>query len=669
MLDESVAGERFGLRTYAEYPSDHFPAVSRHGVFAKDAKPWAKGTAYQANDVVKLAVNAVPGQLQAVCVAPHTASEQNQPLKGTGWKASWVVKVPAHVQFFADPLTAGAYDAAAGRAGNWADMDHFTLDFAFTQNAEPKVYPQARMLCGAVMGNAQGAGHRVWMLTMHPNGDLTFDLTLAANAVDAATPATPTPAATPPNPAKSIRLAQGCAAAGTYRLALQVDFPSHAVRAWLRKPADKDFARTCDDARTLPPGGHFKEMEYGYFVVAGGETSAAASNYETPPTDLTVCGLHTSAALRYADDEPLLRRGDGRPVDDNFRYFANDEGTLAFLPLTDHPAEADLRTAGLLVTVQHGGASGDARQRGYGYLKPPEQIYGIGRPRVSDLTIEPGPTWGAGVVTWHTLNLLLQDLDCRGGSYAVTDLFYGAQYPIDVRRCTLSGGEAAFAGSSNIVYMKDVTIDPVGRFGILLAGSNLQADHVTFRDPQTHQSQYYFRHVNTVDYGGMNLLGGVHADAPAGCRFPSRAAFSQEKIYYSRTAFVMRDSSVSNMGPEAVFLDLPVVDPPGARLLLDHCTYAGSPIAAWVRTESPYWAGRVSGFDPKAPVRKYLDYRPPAFAEWKAGTKYAKAARVEAAGESWECVQPHAAEPGNAPGGEGGRAYWAKAMPHVVFEP
>jgi hypothetical protein len=618
---------------------------------AKDAKPWVKGTNYRANDVVKLAVNAVPGQLQAVCTSDHTASDQNQPLKGNDWKAQWVVKVPAHVMFFADPLAAGAYDPVAKRAGNWVDMDHFTLDFTFTQNVEPRIYGNGRMLCGAVMGNAQGPSHRVWMLVMHENGDLSFDLTLADGS------------------AKSIRLGRGCSTAGTYRLALQVDFPSHAVRAWLRKPGDQDFAGTCDDAKSIPPASHFKEMEYGFFMITGGDTTASASNDEAPPTDITVCGLHTSAALRYADDDRLICRDGNKPADDNFRYFANDPGTLAFLPLTDNPPENEMRTAGLLVSVQHGSASGDARQKGYGYLKPPQQIYGIGRPRISDMTLQPGPAWGVGVVTWHTLNLLLCDLDCRGGFYAVGDLFLGAQYPIDVRRCTLSGSEAAFSGSSNIIYMRDVSIDPVGRFGILLSGSNLQADHVTFRDPQTHQSAFYFRHVNTSDYGGMNLFADVHADAPAGCKYPSRAAFSQEKIYYSRTSFVMRNSSVANMGGDAVFLDLPTVDPREARLLLEHCTYAGSPIAAWVRTESPYWNGQVTGFDPLSPVRKYLDYRTPNPSAWKAGMKYNKGMLVASGDEVWECTEPHAAEADKLPGADGGRDYWTHAIPHIYFQP
>jgi len=147
-------------------------------------------------------------------------------------------------------------------------------------------------------------------------------------------------------------------------------------------------------------------------------------------------------------------------------------------------------------------------------LKVPAQIHGVARQRISDMTIQPGPTWGVGIATWHTLGEKLWNLDVRGGFYAVGDLFYGAQYVFDVRDCVLSGSEAAFNGSSNISYFTNVTIKPVGRFGMLFSGSNNVLDGVTFEDPQTHRSEYYFRHVATAIYGGMNTLLNVTAKAP-----------------------------------------------------------------------------------------------------------------------------------------------------------
>ena len=514
VVDDSVTGERYGLRTYTEYPADHFPAQGHQAVTAKGAKKWAKGTAYQPNDVIDLAPAGAVGPVHAVCVAAHTAADANQPFKGAEWKSFWVVKVPAHVQFFADPLAAGAFDPAAKRACNWAGMDRFTLDIAYTQNVEPKVYGNGRMICGVFGGDPSRPERRAWVLTHQPNGDVTFNLSLAddarANEADGVHGANGAANGAANAVGVSVRVARGCTTAGTYRLAVQADLASGSVRAWLRKPGEAEFAATCDDRKAVPAGSHFRELEFGYFLVAGGDGSPSASNgRQTPPTDITLCGLHTSAALRYADADALHRRESDGPVDDQFRCFTNDAGTLAFLPLEDHPAESEMKTAGLLVTVQHGPTAGDAGQKGYGYLKAPMGIYGIGGPRVSDLTLRPGPVWGAGIVNWHTLNAQYSNLNVRGGYWAIGDLFYGAQYPFYVRDCVLSGSDAAFAGSSNIIYLNGVTIDPVGRCGVLLAGSNAQLDGVTFRDPVSHQSEYYFRHVASVDYGGMNLLTNV----------------------------------------------------------------------------------------------------------------------------------------------------------------
>jgi hypothetical protein len=532
-------------------------------------------------------------------------------------------------------------------------MGRFTLDFAFVQNVEAKAYSEARMLCGVVESDPDRPECRVWKLTLNSSGDLTFDLTLADGK------------------SKSFVVGRHCQDMGTYRLAVQVDFATRSVQAWLAKPGTAEPTRTCDDRATLPERSGFRQVECGYFIIAGGDGGPAASNGRMiPPTDITVCGLHTSAALRYADSEKLLRRDDASITDDHFRYFTNDDGTVALLPLTDSPDDSPSETSKLLVTIQHGNGAGDARQKGYGLFKVPQQVYGIGRPRISDITLKPGPVWGVGILNWHTLDMQLTHVDIRGGFYAVGDLSHGAQYTLNVRDCMLSGSEAAFNGSSNIIYMKDVTIDPVGRYGMLLAGSSTVMEHVTFGDPRVHRSEYYFRDTGAVCYGGMNLLNDVHADAPAGSVYPSKAAFSMETIAYSRASLVMRDCSVANMGPKAAFVELPFVAfrSPGT-LLLERCAYRGNPISAWVRTDSAWWAGQVREFDPVAPVAKYFVSNAPPFPVWGPGKKYHRNEHVLFSERGWEALDDHSADAASPPGSDAGGAHWRRAISTVVFEP
>jgi hypothetical protein len=638
VLDASVPGRRWGLRTYAEYPPAGFPAVSRWELGGNRAGKWVEDKAYLAGDVVEIKSVPMPGPLQAACLLPHQSKPENEPLRGRKWKKYWVVKLPFALQCFADPFSAGAYDPALHRAGNWASMRQFTLDFAFTLNTKAaKPYG----LCGV---------ERSWALSLRDKGQMEFSLVQADNHH------------------ASVVVGQQCSQAGTYRLAVQVDFTAGTIQAWLRKPSEANFTRTCRDIKVVVAGGGFGRNEYSYFTLPYGDEGPCKANRRYPPLDITVCGLHTSAGLRYADSDQFVRR-DGGPADDACRYFANDEGTMAFLPLEDDPAVEGAHTAAMLVTVQHGTAAGDAKQKGYGYFKSPASIHGVGAARVSDMTIRPGPTWGVGIVNWNTLCATYRNLDLRGGYWAVGDLYGGAQYVFDVRNCTFSGSDAAWCGMSNILYFKDVRVRPVGRCGLLLSGCNCMLDRMTFADPQTFHSEYYYRHLGTVQYGGMNFLLDITAETPAECRYPSIAAFSQHGLAGLRTSFTLRRCRLSNLPPQAALLDLPAYPHAGPMVLLvEDLVCEGKPLAAMVRAAAPWWNGEVRGYDPRAFV-KLLDYRPNLDARPPTpGTNYRKGEAVLLDGQVYECLQDHVFQADLRPGTAAGKTYWQLAVPRIVFQ-
>ncbi len=413
-----------------------------------------------------------------------------------------------------------------------------------------------------------------------------------------------------------------------------------------------------------------RRTEYSYFTVPYGDEGPCNVNRRYPPLDITLCGLHTSAGLRYADADDLLGRDGKQPIDDALRYFTNDAQTMAFLPLEDDPPVEGSHTQAMLVTVQHGAAAGDAKQKGYGYFRSPAAICGVGHPRVSDMTIRPGPTWGVGIVNWNTLSATYRNLDLRGGYWAIGDLYLGAQYPFDVRDCLLSGSDAAWCGMSNILYFQNVTIRPVGRCGILLSGSNCMLEGMTFADPQTFRSEYYFRHMGTVQYGGMNLLVDITAEAPPGsrCQYPSIAAFSQESIAGTRTSFTLRRCHVSNLSRDAVLLDLPAYPRNAPMILLvEDVVCRGGPAAAMVRTASPWWNGEVRGYDARA-FAKLLDYRPQFEARaLTLGTSYRKGDVVIVVGEVYLCLRDHTLREDLRPGTDTGKACWQLAVPRIVF--
>lgn len=650
IYDNSVTIPRYGLRSYTEFPAANFPQESHINIKAPEKIPdWQAGTEYKLHAIVLLhPLNSQRG-IDAVCIKEHTADKNNQPYSGADWQQYWVLRLPFNVQFTGDPLAAGAYNKVTKRATNWAGMSTFTLDFAFTMNADPAIYKgQWRPIVGAFTNNANRPEGRAWMLALR-DGRLEFSITMASGN------------------AKSWVVAD-CKQSGVYRLSAQLDFAASSMQAWAQIPNATSFTRTVYDT-TLLANSTFLALEYGFGGICMGESGnpPCDNGNQEPPTDITVIGYHLSATPRYADNAELLTPA-GEKLTDNQRYFTNDAGTMAFLPLTDNWDTADIDKYGALVTVQHGDASGDAQQQGYGYLNVPSSTCGIVTHRISDMKIVPGPTWGVGIVTWNLIDSKFWNLQVQGGYYAIGSLFKGAQYTLDIRDSTLSGSEAAINGDSNILYLKNVKIQPVGRCGILLSGSNCVLDGVTFADPTTFSSEYYFRHIFTTIYGGMNSFNHVRAMATAGTIFPSKAAFSQQNIWHLRTSMIMNDCQVANMDPEAVFLNLEGKESEGNGFIsLTDCQYTGSQIAAFIQCNSPWWSGAVFGQNAKMPVKKMFDQQPLVMRPWKDATLYRKTTCVAVAGKIYQCIVEHTAKADNAPGTQGAEKYWLRIASVISF--
>ncbi len=233
VLDASVPGRRLGLRTYAEYPPAGFPTVSRLALGGKTIPHWAKDKAYAAGDVVEIDAQPMPGPLQATCVMAHSSTPDSEPVRGKDWKKHWTIKLPFALQCFADPLSAGAYDPTLQRASNWGTMRQFTLDFAFTLNGKLAVpVDDWRGICGV-----NGA----WALLLHSSGQMDFQVVQ------------------PGNRRQSVAIGRQCSQSGTYRVAVEVNFTAGTICAWLCKPGETRFTRTCQDAKTLAPGSAFAQ--------------------------------------------------------------------------------------------------------------------------------------------------------------------------------------------------------------------------------------------------------------------------------------------------------------------------------------------------------------------------------------------------------------------------
>jgi hypothetical protein len=206
-----------------------------------------------------------------------------------------------------------------------------------------------------------------------------------------------------------------------------------------------------------------------------GRQGFAVATSNEPPTALTLAGLRLGTLPRYTDG-PIgspQRRLDGQPVSDAYRFFdrTNQRTTVGYFPFDDPPTQRWLRWTpgdGLdeCVLVMRGSQGG-------------------GKPAsLRDLQVwSRGPTVLLGaVLDWRGSNLRLQSETAA----AVGSVPIVMSYPITLRDCTLSGGDAAVSLSQAIVALRDCKIEGQGRDGIRLRGASLDATNTfaSFCPPQ-----------------------------------------------------------------------------------------------------------------------------------------------------------------------------------------
>jgi len=594
VLDSTAPTGLHGIRTYTELPQG-----GDHLLVLNSGHNWSSGTAYAVNDTVQVAIGAAT--VIYVCTTAHTADATNQPSYGANWQSYWVAKVPSDVYFSMDPFSAGAYDATKGRASNWSGMSAYTLDLSFYNNHANTNLP----IAGTEWG--ESVQSIIWTMDNYM-GNLRMIYTLTCADGSSISP--------------QIQSSVNCDAVGLYRVIAQFDFANAVLRIWVKAPGSQNFTCIANHRNDsyFPAGAHFQTSAKTSFVFAGYPNGDPYGNgpFLNPPIDRTLCGLHMSNAVRYTDADTCTVLGSGSTPSDNFCYFTNDANTMAYLPLTDNGA--DLQNSGYLVTQIHGAAAGDSGKIGYGYLCPGAAMSGRTNHRISDMTIVPGPIWGAGVCKWQGLDTKLWNLDIHGGFYAIGDLWYGCTYTADLQNCVLSGTQAGYYGDYSAVRMQNVTIDKCGRYGIYLCGSNADLENVTFLDPVSRQTEYYLAHDGQT-YGGQLYFTNLVGTAASGSQYPSLGAIKFTHIY--PTLIRMHGAQFANMGPGAAIFDCCKNGTLGGRpyksLDMAGVSYSGSTIDAFIRNSDPELTGDVYDCISGTPVNNWYKASTPL---WSAATTY-----------------------------------------------
>lgn len=159
--------------------------------------------------------------------------------------------------------------------------------------------------------------------------------------------------------------------------------------------------------------------------------------------DRAYCGLRVSTAPVYRDLGPgqPITRIDAQPVNDAARFFAYAAASLAWLPLDRSPeqvvadrfidiraARGPTRTSALFLSTENGSNWASLAGNSIRDLS----ILGIN-----------GCPWGAAVNLGFALDFDAAGCRLRGGAHGLGTWNWGANYPIRVRDCEVSGTDSA----------------------------------------------------------------------------------------------------------------------------------------------------------------------------------------------------------------------------------
>ena len=246
-----------------------------------------------------------------------------------------------------------------------------------------------------------------------------------------------------------------------YRISCQVNLKTATAAVWVNGTQVRWLYAPANTGpgRDFEPGHRFKHNEDWPLCVGADGFAPASIDY--PVTPLVLAGLHVSAKGRYAVGKPgdAQKRADGGVLTDSFRYFERSEAdaTVGYLPLDDAP------TANTWTVRAH-----DARgQHANALFMRTKQ--GGGRPSaIKNLHVRSvGPAIALGAVLDLTLdNVRAESNESVGvGSWCIV-----ASYPITLRNCWVTGGDAAYYGFRQIIWATDTTIGQSGRDAIRLRG-------------------------------------------------------------------------------------------------------------------------------------------------------------------------------------------------------
>jgi hypothetical protein len=387
---------------------------------------------------------------------------------------------------------------------------------------------------------------------------------------------------------------------GVKRLAWQIDFEHGTYLALIDKA--QVATQTGPNGVWLgtgwKPGLKLAANEFSPFML--GFQGASLGN---PGPPITILGLHVATTCRYGDvgvgqpqhrlDSNLIGGGDGGVSDSN-TYFYPFPGSLAYLPLDSDPADV---APDRFVKVRGGAAIGTGHPDQWAYYASAGHASpwsSTSRHTFRDLTLRCGRGYGHAFMIGLTLDLELDHVEAIGGAYGVGCLPAGANYPITLKDCTLSGDDSALFLRMSTLHSERLTVHDSGRTSIRMAGC-----FATFRDTFIKGNSFpeSVIKIHAGDAGGVYAFDGMMVD------YEDDLAPTRNFIDITAHAFVpgtrlsVRNWVSTGGAPGSVLIDLHDGPPSTAKraavLNLSGLAVDPTPFSAIVRTDGPFWRGKI----------------------------------------------------------------------------
>jgi hypothetical protein len=382
---------------------------------------------------------------------------------------------------------------------------------------------------------------------------------------------------------------------GVKRLAAQVDFEHGTYLALVDRK--QVAAQTGPSGVWLgagwKPGLKLAANEFSPFMLG-----FQGASLGSPGPPIAVLGLHVATTCRYGDagvgqPQHRLDVADADSRDLNTYYYQLPT-TLAYLPFDSDPADV---APDRFVKVRCGAAIGNAHPDQWAYYASAGHASpwsSTSRHTFRDLTLRCGKGYGHALMIGLELDLELDHVEAIGGAYGVGCLPAGTNYPITLKDCTLSGDDSALFLRMSTLHSERLTVHDSGRTSIRLSGCG-----ATFRDTFVKGNGFpeSVIKIHAGDAGGVYAFDGTMVD------YEDDLAPTRNFIDITAHAFVpgtrlsVRNWISTGGAPGSVLIDLHDGPPSTAKraavLNLSCLAFDPTPLRAVVRTDGPFWRGRV----------------------------------------------------------------------------